>query len=65
MDNLFGCLGLGAAIVRREELPRSAPRALDDAQRRLLLQAAEASTPRDRAIVALAATRPRAPRPKP
>jgi len=53
MDNLFRFLGLGAAIVRREELPRSAPRALDDAQRRLLLQAAEESTPRDRAIVAL------------
>ncbi|MCA1697439.1 MAG: tyrosine-type recombinase/integrase [Actinobacteria bacterium] len=53
MDNLFRFLGLGAAIVRREELPRSAPRALDDEQRRLLLQAAEESTPRDRAIVAL------------
>jgi site-specific recombinase XerD len=53
MDNLFRFLGLGAAIVRREELPRSAPRALDDEQRRLLLQVAEESTPRDRAIVAL------------
>jgi site-specific recombinase XerD len=53
MDNFFRFLGLGAAIVRREELPRSAPRALDDEQRRLLLQAAEESTPRDRAIVAL------------
>jgi integrase/recombinase XerC len=53
MDNLFRFLGLGAAIVRREELPRSAPKALDDEQRRLLLQAAEESTPRDRAIVAL------------
>jgi integrase/recombinase XerC len=53
MDNLFRFLGLGAAIVRREELPRSAPRALDDSQRWLLLQAAEESTPRDRAIVAL------------
>lgn len=53
MDHLFRFLGLGAAIVRREELPRNAPRALDDEQRRLLLQAAEESTPRDRAIVAL------------
>jgi site-specific recombinase XerD len=53
MDNLFRFLGLGATIVRREELPRSAPRALDDEQRRLLLQAAEESTGRDRAIVAL------------
>jgi integrase/recombinase XerC len=29
MDHLFRFLGLGAAVVRREELPRSAPRALD------------------------------------
>jgi site-specific recombinase XerD len=53
MDNLFRFLGLGAAIVRREELPRSAPRALDVEQQRVLLQAAEESTARDRAIVAL------------
>jgi site-specific recombinase XerD len=53
MDNLFRFLGLGAAIVRREELPRSAPRALDVEQQRLLMRAAEESTPRDRAIVAL------------
>ncbi len=53
MDHLFRFLGLGAAIVRREELPRSAPRALDVEQQRLLLQAAEECTARDRAIVAL------------
>ena len=53
MDHLFRFLGLGAAIVRREELPRSAPRARDVEQQRLLLQAAEESTARDRAIVAL------------
>src|SRR3954452_16404701 len=53
MDNLFRFLGLGAAIVRREELPRSAPRALDVEQQRLLMRAAEESTPRDRAIVVL------------
>ncbi|MDQ3721688.1 MAG: tyrosine-type recombinase/integrase [Actinomycetota bacterium] len=53
MDHLFRFLGLGAAIVRREELPRSAPRALDVEQQRLLMRAAEESTPRDRAIVAL------------
>lgn len=52
LDHVFRFLGLGAAIVRREELPRSAPRALDVEQQRLLLQAAE-STARDRAIVAL------------
>jgi site-specific recombinase XerD len=53
LDHLFRFLGLGAAIVRREELPRSAPRALAVEQQRLLLQAAEESTARDRAIVAL------------
>jgi len=53
MDHLFRFLGLGAAIVRREELLLSAPRALDVDAQRLLLQAAEESTARDRAIVAL------------
>jgi len=53
MDHLFRFLGLGAAIVRREELPRSAPRALNVEQQRVLLRAAEESTARDRAIVAL------------
>jgi len=53
MDNLFRFLELGAAIVRREELARAAPKALDVDQQRALLRAAEESTPRDRAIVAL------------
>ncbi len=53
LDHLFRFVGLGAAIVGREELPRAAPRALDVDQQRLLLQAAEESTARDRAIVAL------------
>jgi Phage integrase, N-terminal SAM-like domain len=34
MDNVFRFLGLGAAIVGREELPRAAPRALDVDQQR-------------------------------
>lgn len=53
LDHLFRFLGLGAAIVGREELPRAAPRALDVQAQRTLLQAAEESTARDRAIVAL------------
>jgi site-specific recombinase XerD len=53
MDSLFRFLGLGAAIVRREELARAAPKALDLEQKRALLRAAEESTARDRAIVAL------------
>jgi site-specific recombinase XerD len=53
LDHLFRFVGLGAAIVGREELPRAAPRVLDVDQQRLLLQAAEESTARDRAIVPL------------
>jgi site-specific recombinase XerD len=53
LDHLLRFLGLGAAIVGREELPRTAPRALDVQAQRTLLQAAEESTARDRAIVAL------------
>jgi integrase/recombinase XerC len=41
LDHLFRFLGLGAAIVGREELPRAAPRALDVLAQRVLLQAAE------------------------
>lgn len=53
LDHFFRFLGLGAAIVQREELPRAAPRALSVEEQRLLLRAAEESSPRDRAIVAL------------
>lgn len=41
------------ANVRREELPRVAPRALDRDEQRLLLRAAERATARDRALVVL------------
>lgn len=53
LDHFFRFLGLGAAIVQREELPRSAPRALTVEEQRLLLRAAEESSARDRAIVGL------------
>ncbi len=53
LDHLFRFLGLGAAIVSREELPRAAPRALDVEQQRALLRAAEESSARDRAIIGL------------
>ncbi len=53
LDHLFRFLGLGAAIVSREELPRAAPRALDVEQQRSLLRAAEKSSARDRAIIGL------------
>jgi site-specific recombinase XerD len=53
LDHFFRFLGLGAAIVQREDLPRAAPRALTVEEQRLLLRAAEESSPRDRAIVGL------------
>ena len=53
LDHFFRFLGLGAAIVAREELPRAAPRALTVEEQRLLLRAAEESSARDRAIVGL------------
>ncbi len=53
LDHFFRFLGLGAAIVQREELPRAAPRALSVEEQRLLLRAAEESSPRDRAIIGL------------
>ena len=46
-------LGLGPANVKREPLAQSAPRALSEDEQRALLRAAEASRPRDRAIVTL------------
>jgi len=53
LDHLFRFLGLGAAIVSREELSRAAPRALDVDEQRALLRAAEESSARDRAIIGL------------
>lgn len=52
-DHFNRFLGLGPAVVTRERLAQSAPRALDDDQQRDLLRAAEQATPRDRAIVVL------------
>jgi len=46
-------LGLGPAIVSREPLAQSAPRALSGDEQRALVRAAEAGKPRDRAIVVL------------
>jgi site-specific recombinase XerD len=53
VDHFNRFLGLGPANVRREPLSRAAPRALAEEQQRTLLRAAEASRPRDRAIVTL------------
>lgn len=53
IDHFNRFLGLGPAIVTRERLAQSAPRALDKDQQRDLVRAAEDASPRDRAIVML------------
>jgi site-specific recombinase XerD len=53
VDHLYGHLGLDRANVRREELPRVAPRALDRDEQRRLLRAIERASVRDRALVVL------------
>ena len=53
VDHFNRFLGLGPANVKREPLAQAAPRALSEEQQRALLRAAEASRPRDRAIVSL------------
>ena len=53
IDHFNRFLGLGPAMVTRERLAQSAPRALDEDQQRDLVRAAEDASPRDRAIVVL------------
>src|SRR3954468_17005531 len=51
LDSFYIQLELGRPIVRREDLPASAPRAVTDEQQRRLLRMAERAPARDRAIV--------------
>lgn len=53
VDHFNRFLGLGPAIVSREPLAQSAPRALSSDEQRALVREAEAGKPRDRAIVVL------------
>jgi hypothetical protein len=53
LDSFYTQLGLGRPVVRREELPASAPRALAEEQQRRLLRMAERASARDRAIVVI------------
>jgi site-specific recombinase XerD len=53
LDSFYGYLGLGRRVVRREELPAKAPRALSVEQQRRVLRMAEHASARDRAIVVL------------
>jgi integrase/recombinase XerC len=51
LDSFYTQLGLGRPVVRREELSKSAPRAITEEQQRRLLRMAERAPARDRAIV--------------
>jgi site-specific recombinase XerD len=53
VDHLYAHLGLERANVRREVLPKLAPRALDRDEQRLLMRATERASSRDRALVVL------------
>ena len=53
VDHFNRFLGLGPAIVSREPLAQTAPRALSEDEKRALVRAAEDAKPRDRAIVVL------------
>jgi site-specific recombinase XerD len=51
LDSFYTHVGLGRPVVRREELSKSAPRAITEEEQRRLLRMAERATARDRAIV--------------
>src|SRR3954463_12533726 len=53
LDWFYTQLGLGRPVVRREDLPASAPRAISEEQQRRLLRMAERASARDRAIVVI------------
>jgi site-specific recombinase XerC len=53
LDSFYTQLGLGRPVVRREDLPAKAPRALTEDQVRRLLRMAERARARDRAIVVM------------
>jgi site-specific recombinase XerC len=53
LDSFYTHLGLGRPVVRREELPAKAPRALSEEQQRRLLRITERASARDRAIVVM------------
>jgi integrase/recombinase XerC len=53
LDSFYTQLGLGRPIVRREELSKSAPRAITEEEQRRLLRIGERAKARDRAIVVM------------
>lgn len=51
LDHFYAHRGLGAAVAKREDLPAAAPRALEEAEQRKVLRAAEQlESKRDKAI---------------
>ena len=53
LDSFYTQLGLGRPVVRREDLPAKAARALTEEQQRRLLRIVERASARDRAIVVM------------
>jgi site-specific recombinase XerD len=53
LDSFYTQLGLGRPVVLREELSKSAPRAITEEEQRRLLRMAERARARDRAILVL------------
>lgn len=53
LDSFYTQLGLGRPVVRREDLPKSSPRAITEEEQRRLLRMADRISARDRAIVVL------------
>jgi hypothetical protein len=53
VDHFNHFLGLGPAVVARDQVAQAAPRALCEDDQRALLRAAEGAAPRDRAIVVM------------
>lgn len=53
LDSFYAQLGLGRPVVRREDLPATAPRALTEEQQRRLLRMAERGSARNRAILVM------------
>jgi integrase len=53
VDDFYRHLGLGPANAKRQELPKTAPRALSDRNRTRWLRAAQRAEPRDKALAYL------------
>jgi integrase/recombinase XerC len=50
IDDLYRHLGLGPVVIKRQEVPKAAPRALTDRARIRWLRAAQRASPRAKAL---------------